>query len=304
MARPDVACILTTYNRPRLVVDAIASVLEQDCDRWRLYIMDDGCDKATRSAIRTALPLTTIISPLRDVANGYATTKGNLTWWQGPQRPMHHRRASIPYSRTINVALNHLLEDEQYITYLPDDDFFYPGSIRARAEYLDAHPEAHVVYGRSRSLQYDRGGFNVWKDSVAPKAGRACPLPTGRRVVRPGTGSLVYFEHGDRDPQTGLEYVEEAHWEPGVLIYGEAGKTDHSQVMHRRCCLTDCRAWPQRTDGTSYEYWGESHDWPAGDIAFFSLLGQVHPFIGIDAWVTNKRFHAMSVGVCDAEQRE
>ena len=173
MARPDVACILTTYNRPRLVVDAIASVLEQDCDRWRLYVMDDGCDEATRTAIRTILQAHHTVATPR------------VVWWPGPQRPMHERRATIPYSRTINVALNKLLQDEQYVTYLPDDDFFYPGSIRARAEYLDLNPEAHVVYGRSRSLQYDRGGFNVWKDSVAPTAGGGGPVPNGRGGVPP-----------------------------------------------------------------------------------------------------------------------
>src|SRR3990167_3555933 len=158
MTRPDVACILTTYNRPRLVVDAIASVLEQDCDRWRLYIMDDGCDETTRSAIRTALPRDDRGHWIGDVATGYATSNDQITWWQGPQRLMNHRMASIPYSRTINVALNHLLEDEQYIAYLPDDDFFHTSSLRARPEYHDAHPKAHVIYGRSRSFHYDRRG--------------------------------------------------------------------------------------------------------------------------------------------------
>jgi hypothetical protein len=219
---------------------------------------------------------------------------------------MAARKAHIPYSFTINVGLNYLLRDtDSYICYLVDDDLLYPESIRGRAEYLDANPNVHVVYGRSRSIQYGKdGSFNKWSNSGLPSAGMHFPRPTGNReLLNGGQSARTYFEHGERDPETGLNYVEEAFWYPGSITYGVHGSTDHNQVCHRAECLKSCRVWPKKPDG-SYEYWGEDLCWGVGDAAFFSLLGYAHPFVGVDVWTCSKRFHSKSWGFPDNEIRE
>lgn len=318
---PDVAVLLTAYNRPKLVQDAIASVLEQDCDRARLIILDDGSNNETRVAISKAVDGSGWVYR-DDIAGGIVVESSYkpVTWWRGPDRSMAERRASIPYSVTINIGLNYLLHDtDKYICYLVDDDMLYPESVRGRAEYLDAHPDVHVVYGRSRSVQYGAdGSYNKWADSGLPNAGRHFPRPTQRVLINNGQSARTYFENGERDPETGLDYVEEAFWYPGPVTYGKEGSMDHNQVVHRRQCLHgsvfpepqhQCRDWPILFNSTDhspvgYEYWGEGLHWGVGDYAFFSLLGQAHPFVGVDVWTCVKRFHSKSWGNPDNEVRE
>ncbi len=306
----DVAVLLTTYNRPHLVQDAIASVLEQDCDRWRLYVLDDGCSSEARDAIAYALkihdPICNATATVRKVCGGVVLEDDRVTWWQGPQRSMAERKSCISYSRSINIALNFLLKDERYICYLCDDDQMYPESIRVRAEFLDQHPDVHVVYGRSRSVQYAKDGFNTWHDGAKPTPGRFCPRPTGERIVNPGGCSARhYFANDGIDPETKLPYVEEAYFVEGLTEYGKPGQIDHNSPMHRRECLATCRQWPRTFAGAGrVEYWGEALSYGVGDAAFLRLLGEVHPFYGIPEWVVTKKYHGLSDGVSSAEVRE
>lgn len=309
------AIILTAYNRPSLVRDAIASVHCQTTRDWNLYILDDGSDEETREAILASSRTAFVRSAAYGIDDVWVdafrtfpplSPAPRIVWWKGPDRPMFHRKASIPYSRSINLALNHLLADEKYVTYLCDDDQLYPESIQARADYLDAHSDVHVVFGLSRSVQYDASGeFNKWSGNVAPQPGRHYPRPTGRRVFRDSGGPLHYFaDLNERDPETGLPYVEEAFWQEGPITYGHEGKTDHNQVMHRRECLTSCYPWPDGAELGGKEFWGEDLGWGVGDYAFFTLLGRAHKFYGIDAWCCTKKFHGLSDGVSRAERRE
>lgn len=302
------AVILTAYNRPTLVRDAIGSVMNQRDDNVRLIIADDGSNADNREAIEAALGAPTWVgAEIIDCVGGtavttYATPKP-VTWWKGPNRSMTDRKASIPYSRTINIVLNHLLRDEKYIAYLCDDDAFYPESIDKRADYLDAHPDVHVVYGRLRAVQYARDGYNTWTSADRPVPGMHFPRPSGPRVQIGEGGKRCFFANNGCDPQTGLPYVEEGYWEPGPLRYGQRGATDHNQVMHRVECLRTCRDWPRKPDG-SVEYWGEDVRHGVGDAAFFRLLGETHSFEGVDVWTVTKKYHAFSDGASNAEVRE
>lgn len=309
----DTAVLLTCYNRKSLVQDAIRSVLEQDCDRWNLYILDDGSNDETRNAIHQACGVDTW-DYVKAVAGGtvFANVDDRITWWRGPQRTMAERKSLISYSMTINVALNHLLRDEKYICYLPDDDHLYPEAVRSRAEYLDAHPDVHVVYGRMRSVQYGANGErNTWNSSGAPETGRHYPRPTGLRLQVGGGGKHCFFhaidQAGELDPETNQLWVEEGYWEPGPLHYGVEGKIDHSQGMHRRECLQSCCPWGseayKRPNGI-IEFWGEDNRYGVGDSAFYSVLAAAHEFIGLDAWCNVKKFHGLSDGVSSAEVRE
>lgn len=300
------AVILTVYNRPTLVGDAIQSILGQDDTDVTLYIMDDGSSAATRMAIDVACGGHWVMAGT--ASDGEVWRSARVCWWRGPARTMPERKSCISYSMTINIALNGLLGDERYICYLPDDDALYPEAVGARADYLDAHPDCHVVYGRMRSIQYGVGGArNEWRNAARPEAGVQFPRPTGPRQQVTTGGKWCFFAPTDTeqsDPQTGKPYVEEGFWEPGLTRYGIDGRTDHSQVMHRRSCLSECGiTYPHKPDGST-EYWGEDIRHGVGDAAFFTLLATVHPFVGIDNWVNVKKFHALSDGVVATEIRE
>lgn len=305
-AAPRTAVILTTYNRPRLVHDAIESVLNQHDKSVRLIIMDDGSSAEHRSQIEKALGNPGWQSVCQTAGGIAATTESTpfpVTWWKGPDRDMAARKASIPYSLTINVALNSLLRGERYVAYLCDDDAFYPESVGDRANFLDEHSEVHVAYGRLRAVQYASDGYNKWDSAAPPIPGVIFARPTGLRVQETEGGKRCYFQAGETDPQTGLPYCEEGYWEPGDLIYGTRGSTDHNQVMHRVQCLHSCRAWPRKLDGT-FEFWGEDIRHGVGDAAFFLLLGKCHPFRGINVWTVTKKYHALSDGASNAELRD
>lgn len=299
----DVAVILTTYNRPRLVANAIASVLAQDCERWRLYVMDDGCDEVSRGAIRAMLPLFT--------AYGYAGggkclshEQEGVYWWQGPQRSITDRKASISYSKTINVALSCLLRDERYVCYLCDDDVLHPSSVRLRAAYLDEHSDVRVVYGRLRSVQFGADGSrNEWANSGPPEPLHAdFPLPTGKRVRQPnGNSWRAYYDDAQLDPDTHREYVEEGFWRQRPMRYGVDGQCDHNQVMH---CTSALRALLCGKRGDRFEYWPEDIRYGVGDAGFFRQLADWYTFYGVDCWACSKAYHAKSDGVCAEEVRE
>lgn len=305
MKMRDTAVILTTYNRPKLVEDALASVFEQDCDRWWLYVMDDGSDDAT---VMELLHFYTGEKPIR--RSGMPTPVQGECWyfpgapvtlWTGFPRSPAERKSTISYSRSINIALNFLIGREKYITYLCDDDYMYPESVRSRAEFLDQHPEAEICFGRSRSIQFSPNGFNRWDAAVPPTPGRYYPRPSGEWVLPSDHhGGWVYFDPDKdgmaADPETGLAFVEEAYWEPGELSYGQPHMVDHNQVMHRASILREQppEVFPPRDIGT--EFWGEALSWGVGDYAFFKRLAPHYKFHAVNAWVVTKRYHAMSDG--------
>lgn len=310
------ALIVTSFNRPSLVQECLRSVLAQTDRDMHVIVMDDGSSDETRAAIVATLNaahrehLVVSADSLMsqwNYDNGFSIS---VHWLQ--PRSMESRRSFIPYSATINKALNHLLfDDPRYIMYLCDDDVLTPNGIKDRADYLDAHPDVHVCYGHLRSVQYDASGQpNTWTQSAkaTPVTADFVP-PTGlRQLIHNGKAAKVYYDpfHDGAfcDPDTGLPYVEEGCWFANPIHYGVECAPDHNMAGHRRECLTRCRQWP---DGAVYggqQYWGEDNRWGVGDARFFELLGEAHPFHGIDSWVISKRYHAKSWGSPDTEIRE
>jgi hypothetical protein len=306
----DVAVILTTYNRPKLVADAIKSVLNQTCDRWRLYIMDDGCDEDSREAIRDAVggvPFEVVSPP------GITQTDSPVIWWQGADRTHQSRFDRVGYSYGINMCLNYLIRDEKYVTYLCDDDYFYPDSVGCRAKYLDEHPPSvgdivgvDVVYGRLRAVQYGQLGCNRWDSIASAIPGMSFPNPTGERKYKHnGHASVVFFGDNDkekRDSSTGLHYVEEGFFLEGSTRYPIDGKCDHNQLMHRTDCLRR-PIYPYNPGGYT-EFWDERRQQMAGDEAFFTILGSAFLFYGVPELVVTKRYHSHSDGVVQGAVRE
>jgi RimJ/RimL family protein N-acetyltransferase len=122
--------IVGSYNRPKLVGQAIASVLEQTVQDWELIVSDDGSNDETLSAIRELTD--------RDPRCRLLTVE-HLD--DSLPRPDCHRRAV----RRINDAIKVLAGD--VVHYLADDDLFDVTRFEIFDE-LFSNPDVVVGYGR------------------------------------------------------------------------------------------------------------------------------------------------------------
>jgi len=124
---PAVSVLLTSYNRPQYLPQAVESVLAQTMTDWELIILDDS----------SADPGVT------DYLRGL---------WNHPQVIIHKarvrgdKRADIcRYAANCNTGLK--LASGRHITYLCDDDWYAPQRLEVMAAMLDAGPDLGVVYG-------------------------------------------------------------------------------------------------------------------------------------------------------------
>jgi spore maturation protein CgeD len=122
--------ILGSYNRPKLVREAIRSVRDQTDIDWELIITDDGSDPETLEAIQAEIDTTTY--------------KCILLRGTGPTGPRPD--AQVRAVRSINRALP--LARGELIHYLPDDDFYPRDRLTLFRDWFEAHPEQHMAYGR------------------------------------------------------------------------------------------------------------------------------------------------------------
>ena len=205
--KPRFTVVLTSYNRPKLVTDAIESVLEQTYKDWELLIADDDSNVETLKAIHKA-------------SRGDKRVK--MLFKAGGSPTPQERATQTRYCVTINAAL--AIAKGEFITYCCDDDYFYPRRLELMVEAFDKNPNTHIVFGRLRSITYDAN--SLWDSSAAPKPGRSFP------------------ELGDIDPDTG-KLVNPASW--ALSMTRTAGVLDHNMVGHRRVCLEEMGGpnfWP------------------------------------------------------------
>lgn len=196
-----VSVILTTYNRPQLCRQAISSVRMQTYPAFELLIIDDGSHPAARAEVRSTLE---------------AYDDPRLRWLQ-TGRTDEERLSMTSYCAAINVGLHEARGE--YITYLCDDDLYAPRRLEVMVDYLDSHPEAHVVYGMQRMVivDADTGEFlsHSWLN------GRPTEEPCMRPIPQP--------------PDTRQA----------------AMRIDHSSIMHRRACLDKVGLWPTELEHQS-----------------------------------------------------
>ncbi len=131
-----VSVILTTYNRPAMLKKAVESVISQTYPDWELLVMDDASDMKEQ----------------HDVLDWIAQQK-NCTVYLG-EVPAD-RKATVRYATLINNALKKVTGE--LVTYLCDDDFYYPERLDTMVKHLQANPEHLIVYGKQKlfSLQPD-----------------------------------------------------------------------------------------------------------------------------------------------------
>lgn len=123
-----VSIIMTVYNKPRWLNQSIDSVLEQTYDDWELIIMEDNSpDPTVRGILESYLPNDKLTIYYSDITE-------------------EDRYKTARYATLINKAVREFSTGE-YITYLTDDDFYYPNRLEAMVDYLDENSDVSVVYG-------------------------------------------------------------------------------------------------------------------------------------------------------------
>jgi glycosyltransferase involved in cell wall biosynthesis len=123
MSAPRLTVMITTFNRPRLVQEAIESVLAQDAGPpFEILVVDDGSRAETKDAL---------------------------------QRFGHAIRYVRQENRGLNAARNHGLGFVQgdVIAMLDDDDKWLPFKTRTLLPALERYPQAGFVHSN----------FFVWK---------------------------------------------------------------------------------------------------------------------------------------------
>lgn len=116
LAPPKVSVLISTYNRPRYLAEAVDSVIRQTRRDWELIIINDGG---------------------RDVA-------AVVEAFNEPRIRYIHDPVNRGAARRFNQGLS--LARGEYIAYLGDDDRFYPNHLAVLAAALDEHPEIGLVY--------------------------------------------------------------------------------------------------------------------------------------------------------------
>lgn len=142
MENSRVSIVLTSYRRPALVREAIASALGQTYREIELLVVDDNSGQETLDAIDQAI-------------RRYAP-------WQGPPVvllqtgvPEQERLSMCRYAVAINYALEHATGD--LVTYLTDDDRYLPHRVARMVEEL-RDPGKMIVYGDQLVVDIDGAG--------------------------------------------------------------------------------------------------------------------------------------------------
>jgi glycosyltransferase involved in cell wall biosynthesis len=118
---PLISVLVCTYNRPRLLERALASVLRQDYPNLEILVVDDG-----------SVPAVEIPAPAGDRIRLIRT---------------EHRGVGVARCEGFNAARG------EFIAYCDDDDEWRPNHLSTLLEYLREHPGVDLVYGDSEWAQ-------------------------------------------------------------------------------------------------------------------------------------------------------
>ena len=137
MTDPLISCIIPTYNRPKIIKEAIQSILTQTYQNYEILIIDD-CSNTDYY-----LELPKIDSRIQ-----IFRTKEN----SGP-------------AIARNLGLD--LAKGKYISFLDDDDLFLPHHLSTGIQFLEKNPDYHGIYFNSQTIKKGKleriYGFS-WKE--------------------------------------------------------------------------------------------------------------------------------------------
>jgi glycosyltransferase involved in cell wall biosynthesis len=175
VTRALVSIVIPVYNRPRLLLDAVASAIAQTYRPIEVLIIDDGStDDTAAAATRLATEHAGVVRYIRVPHGGIA--------------------------RAMNAGLRQAAGE--FIQILDSDDLLLPEKLALQVAGLQAHPDCGISYGYAR--EYVIGG--PWSGRPARRTGETfaqlfpaildgkiwpAPAPLFRRAVFDAVGEFV-----------------------------------------------------------------------------------------------------------------
>lgn len=137
MIKGLVSTVIPVYNRPNLLREAVASVLDQSYQHVELIVVDDGSDDL-------------------DMVASLECCK---TMGEGKLRVYQQN------NRGPGVARQYGFEQTQgeFIQFLDSDDLLYLDKFEMQVELFKLRPDADVVYGKTRNPGVEGGMTRPWK---------------------------------------------------------------------------------------------------------------------------------------------
>jgi len=128
LADAKVAVVLSTFNRPTMVVKTIESVFHQTYTNWNLYIVDNNSLPECKEV------LLKFKGP--GVSLYFSTTQA------------HERLDKYWLGVMINIGVKK--GKEPYLVPLTDDCYLLPHSLETKVKFMEEHPEAKLCFGGQR----------------------------------------------------------------------------------------------------------------------------------------------------------
>jgi len=125
-----VTIVLPTFNREAFMVQAFASIRQQEYQQWELIVVDDGSTDGTEST----------------VARLTKTVTQSVTYIRQPNGGAYAAR---------NAGCRRATGD--YIAFFDSDDSWFPHHLGRCVDALDAHPELDWVFGAVTRVDHATG---------------------------------------------------------------------------------------------------------------------------------------------------
>jgi glycosyltransferase involved in cell wall biosynthesis len=132
LQRSEIAVVIPTYNRARLVSRAVQSVLNQTIQAAEIIVVDDGSTDNTR-----------------EVFQAYARSVRYV--WQ--------RNSGVSAARNAGIRL----ADHPWIAFLDSDDYFTPLHLERMTTVIRETAGQGAFYFSDIQLSEPRGGGTLWK---------------------------------------------------------------------------------------------------------------------------------------------
>lgn len=147
-----VTCILTSYNRPKMIQDALKSVADQTHKDYELLVFDDSTAMDIRKIV-SEFSLTEVQVFHTDVS---PKTRGSIC------------RLSVNCNAGLAAAKGDLL------CFLADDDYYYPRWFEAAVSFFENNSSKEVAYGRlwysdSAKMVFPSGGKGIFPGKAVTK---------------------------------------------------------------------------------------------------------------------------------------
>ena len=214
---PTVSIVTPSFNQGRFIEATIHSVLEQDYPRIEYLVVDGGSTDDGREIIQR-----------------YAD---RLAWWVSEKDRGQTDAINKGFARATG----------QILAWINSDDIYHPGAVSEAVAYLQAHPEAGMVYGDADYIDENGrviGRFPAAQASYQRLRRGLINIPQQSAFIRADLWDKVgpldptFYFAMDYDLWVRLAALAPLHYHPRLW----ASFRLHSSA---KTVLSDDRCWPE-----------------------------------------------------------